>query len=117
VFARRHSDVVVSAATAPEIRAHERPVAGPAGAGAQAPAASPGAPIPSDLTSVAPRNLGTLQVGAPADVSVLELMPGPVSFVDTRNNTRMGQAHLKPVHTVTAGVPFGRPYNSPFCVR
>src|SRR5258706_3458736 len=28
--------------------------------------------------------LGTLQVGAPADVSVLELVEAPVEFVDTR---------------------------------
>src|SRR6202158_4570215 len=55
--------------------------------------------------------LGTLQVGAPADAALLELVEGPVSFVDTRNNTRQGQAYLKPVQTVTAGVPFGRPYN------
>ena len=41
----------------------------------------------------------------------------PVSFVDTRNNKRDGKAHLKPVQTVTAGVPFGRPYNAPFAVR
>jgi dihydroorotase len=61
--------------------------------------------------------LGTLQPGAPADASIFELVQGPVSFVDTRNNTRAGQAHLKPVQTVTAGVPFGRPYNSPFAVR
>src|SRR5215217_5981673 len=61
--------------------------------------------------------LGTLQVGAPADVSIMELVQGPVSFVDTRNNTRTGQAHLRPVQTVTGGVPFGRPYNSPFAVR
>jgi dihydroorotase len=61
--------------------------------------------------------LGTLQVGAPGDVAIMELVEGPVSFVDTRNNTRMGRAYLKPVQTVTAGVPFGRPYNSPFSVR
>jgi dihydroorotase len=61
--------------------------------------------------------LGTLQVGAPADVAVMELIEGPVTFVDTRNNTRQGKVHLKPVHTVMAGVPFGRPYNSPFAVR
>jgi len=61
--------------------------------------------------------LGTLQVGAPADAAILELVEGPVSFVDTRSNTRKGQAYLKPVQTVTAGVPFGRPYNSPFSVR
>jgi dihydroorotase len=61
--------------------------------------------------------LGTLQVGAPGDVSIMELVEGPVSFVDTRNNTRTGRVYLKPVQTVTAGVPFGRPYNAPFSVR
>ena len=61
--------------------------------------------------------LGTLQVGAPGDVQVLDVVDGPVSFVDTRNNMRTGQRHLRPVHTVVAGVPFGRPYNSPFAVR
>ena len=72
--------------------------------------------VPARVINRAPK-LGTLQVGAPADVSVLELVQGPVSFVDTRNNTRTGQAHLRPVQTVAAGVPFGRPYNSPFSVR
>jgi dihydroorotase len=71
---------------------------------------------PAKVIDRAPK-LGTLQVGAPADVSIMELVEGPVSFVDTRNNTRAGQAHLKPAQTVTAGVPFGRPYNSPFAVR
>lgn len=61
--------------------------------------------------------LGTLQVGAPADVSILELVEGPVSFVDTRNNKRDGNKYLKPVQTVTAGIPFGRPYNAPFSPR
>jgi dihydroorotase len=61
--------------------------------------------------------LGTLQVGAPGDVAIMELVEGPVSFVDTRNNKRDGKAQLKPVQTVAGGVPFGRPYNSPFAVR
>jgi len=61
--------------------------------------------------------LGTLQVGAPGDIAIMELIEGPISFVDTRNNTRNGRAYLTPVQTVTAGVPFGRPYNSPFSVR
>jgi dihydroorotase len=61
--------------------------------------------------------LGTLQVGASGDVAIMELVDGPVSFVDTRNNTRNGTVHLQPVQTVTAGVPFGRPYNFPFSVR
>jgi dihydroorotase len=61
--------------------------------------------------------LGTLQVGAPADLSMLELVEGPVSFVDTRNNRREGKAFLRPAGTVTAGVAFGRPYQAPFSVR
>jgi dihydroorotase len=61
--------------------------------------------------------LGTLQIGAPGDVAIMEVVDGPVSFVDTRNNKRDGRAHLKPVQTVSAGVPFGRPYNAPFAVR
>ena len=58
--------------------------------------------------------LGTLQVGAPADVSILELVEAPVTFVDTRKNTREGTRWLKPVQLVRAGRPFGRPYPQPF---
>jgi len=58
--------------------------------------------------------LGTLQIGAPADVSVLELVEEPVEFVDTRKHHRQGTRWLKPVHTVRAGRPFGRPYPMPF---
>ena len=58
--------------------------------------------------------LGTLQVGAPADVSIVELVEAPVNFVDTRKNTRQGNRWLKPVQTVRAGRPFGRPYPQPF---
>jgi len=61
--------------------------------------------------------LGTLQVGAPADVSLLEVVEGPVEFVDTRNNKRQGKIHLKPAGAVLAGVPHGRPYQAPFAVR
>jgi len=61
--------------------------------------------------------LGTLQVGAPADVTMLEMVEGPVEFVDTRNNKRAGKMYLRPVQTVAAGIPFGRPYSAPFSVR
>ncbi len=71
---------------------------------------------PAKVINRAPK-LGTLQVGAPGDVAIMELVEGPVSFVDTRNNTRSGKAWLKPVQTVTAGVPYGRPYATPFSVR
>jgi dihydroorotase len=71
---------------------------------------------PAKIINRAPK-LGTLQIGAPADVAIMELVEGPVSFVDTRNNKREGRAYLKPVQTVSGGVPFGRPYQSPFAVR
>lgn len=61
--------------------------------------------------------LGTLQVGAPADATVLEVINGPVEFVDTRNNKRAGKVALKPTNTVVAGVAFGQPYQAPFSVR
>jgi dihydroorotase len=60
---------------------------------------------------------GTLQLGAPADLSILELVRGPVDFVDTRGHHRSGQSHLKPLGTVIAGVASGRPYQTPFSVR
>jgi dihydroorotase len=71
---------------------------------------------PAKIINRAPK-LGTLQIGAPGDVAIMELMEGPVSFVDTRNNARNGRAYLKPVQTVTAGVAFGKPYALPFSVR
>ena len=71
---------------------------------------------PAKVINRAPK-LGTLQVGAPADVSLLEVVEGPVEFVDTRNNKRQGKVHLKPAGAVLAGVPFGRPYQAPFAVR
>jgi len=58
--------------------------------------------------------LGTLQPGAPADVAILELVEEPVEFVDTRGNRRPGSRWLRPVQTVRAGRPFGRPYPLPF---
>ena len=61
--------------------------------------------------------LGSLQVGAPGDATLVELVQGPVEFVDTRNNKRQGKVHIKPVQTVTGGVAFGRPYGSPFSIR
>ena len=71
---------------------------------------------PAKIINRAPK-LGTLQVGAPGDVAIMELAEGPVTFVDTRNNKRDGKLLLKPVQTVVNGVPFGRPYQAPFAAR
>ncbi|MHC2336368.1 amidohydrolase family protein [Bradyrhizobium sp. USDA 4454] len=71
---------------------------------------------PARIINRAPK-IGTLQRGAPGDVAIMDLVEGPVTFVDTRNNRRDGNQHLKPVQTVVNGVPFGRPYQAPFSVR
>ncbi|MGH6643793.1 MAG: amidohydrolase family protein [Bradyrhizobium sp.] len=71
---------------------------------------------PAKIINRAPK-IGTLQVGAPGDVAIMELVEAQVSFVDTRNNKREGKLALKPVQTVINGVPFGRPYQAPFAVR
>src|SRR5438477_6581224 len=71
---------------------------------------------PAMIINRAPK-IGTLQLGAPGDVAIMELVEGPVTFVDTRNNKRDGKAYLKPIQTVINGVPFGRPYQAPFAVR
>lgn len=71
---------------------------------------------PARVISRVPKH-GTLQIGAPADLSIFEVVEGAVSFVDTRNNQRQGRMYLKPAGTVVAGVAFGRPYQAPFTVR
>ena len=59
--------------------------------------------------------LGTLAIGAPADVAIFDYVDGPpVEFVDTRQNRKSGTKKLVPVLTVKAGRPFGRPYSVPF---
>ena len=48
-------------------------------------------------------NRGTLKVGAPADVAVLELREGSFEFEDNYGNKRMGRQRLFPSATVLAG--------------
>ena len=49
------------------------------------------------------RDRGTLNVGAPADVAVLELPEGTFEFVDNYENLRTGGERLFPHETVLAG--------------
>ena len=49
------------------------------------------------------RDRGTLNVGAPADVVVLELREGTFEFVDNYENVRTGSQRLFPHETVLAG--------------
>jgi dihydroorotase len=69
--------------------------------------------VPGRIINRAPM-LGTLQVGGPADATLVEVQQGSFEFLDTRNNKRSGKALIKPVQAVLAGIAFGRPYNSPF---
>jgi len=46
---------------------------------------------------------GTLNVGAPADVAVLELREGTFEFVDNYKGTRTGKQRLFPIATVNGG--------------
>jgi len=72
--------------------------------------------VPARVIGRVPKH-ETLQIGAPADLSVLELVEGAVEFVDTRNNKRKGNMFLRPSGTIVAGVAFGRSYQSPFSAR
>jgi dihydroorotase len=49
------------------------------------------------------RNRGTLKVGVPADIAVLELREGSFDFVDNYENKRGGRQRLFPSETVLAG--------------
>jgi dihydroorotase len=46
---------------------------------------------------------GTLNVGAPADVAVLELREGTFEFLDNYQNKRTGRQRLFPSATVLGG--------------
>jgi dihydroorotase len=48
-------------------------------------------------------NRGTLNVGAPADVAIMELRDGTFEFVDNYKGTRTGKQRLFPSGTVLAG--------------
>jgi dihydroorotase len=48
-------------------------------------------------------NRGTLNVGAPADLAILELRDGTFDFLDNYKGTRRGKQRLFPVACVLAG--------------
>jgi dihydroorotase len=69
--------------------------------------------VPARVINREPK-LGTLDLGAPADVSILELVEEPIKFIDTRKNVRAGTRWLKPIQAIRGGVPFGKPLSIPF---
>jgi dihydroorotase len=54
-------------------------------------------------------DLGTLRVGAPADIAVLELRSGEFEFVDNANTPRKSKTKLFPHAAVVAGKLVRRP--------
>jgi dihydroorotase len=54
------------------------------------------------------RDRGTLNVGAPADVAILELRQGSFEFVDNYKNVRTGRQRLFPSGAVLGGKPIPR---------
>jgi dihydroorotase len=52
-------------------------------------------------------DLGSLQLGRPADLSLLRLEEGPVSFTDAAGERRQGDRRLSAVMALRAGQPYG----------
>ena len=46
---------------------------------------------------------GTLNIGAPADVAIMELREGTFTFFDNYKGTRTGRQQLFPIATIFAG--------------
>jgi dihydroorotase len=81
-----------------------------------------GMPLPDVLAAVTSRpasaigrvgEIGTLAVGAIADVTVLELVDEPLDVEDTMGNRRRLDRRVRICHTIRAGQPWGGPYAHP----
>lgn len=59
-------------------------------------------------------SLGTLKNGASADITIFDLVEKPTEWLDTKGNKRPGQLAFVPFQTIRGGVPYGRPFPSPF---
>jgi len=64
-----------------------------------------GSSIPSAAVGL-PDNIGTLKVGADADIAIIEHREGPVTFSDADGNERSGNQLLLPVETLRKGKRF-----------
>jgi dihydroorotase len=64
-----------------------------------------GSSIPSAAVGL-PDNIGTLKVGADADIAIIEHREGPVTFSDADGNERRGNQLLLPVETLRKGKRF-----------
>ena len=64
-----------------------------------------GSSIPSAAVGL-PDNIGTLKVGADADIAIIEHRKGPITFSDADGNERSGTQLLLPVETLRKGKRF-----------
>ena len=64
-----------------------------------------GSSIPSAAVGL-PDNIGTLKVGADADIAIIEHRKGPITFSDADGNERSGAQLLLPVETLRKGKRF-----------
>ena len=64
-----------------------------------------GSSIPSAAVGL-PDNIGTLKVGADADIAIIEHRKGPIKFSDADGNERSGNQLLLPVETLRKGKRF-----------
>ena len=64
-----------------------------------------GSSIPSAAVGL-PGNIGTLKIGADADIAIIEHRKGPITFSDADGNERNGNQLLLPVETLRKGKRF-----------
>tara|TARA_B100001245_G_scaffold235012_1_gene221856 strand:- start:1065 stop:2237 length:1173 start_codon:yes stop_codon:yes gene_type:complete len=64
-----------------------------------------GSSKPSEAVGL-PDNIGTLKVGADADIAIIEHREGPITFSDADGNERVGNQLLLPVETLRKGRRF-----------
>lgn len=57
--------------------------------------------------------LGSLQIGRPADIAILELRDEPTIFRDSSGAERQAQRYLNAYKTIRAGIPWGGPFPHP----
>jgi dihydroorotase len=60
--------------------------------------------------------LGTLQVGAPGDAAVFDLIQGDAPFMDSLGHRWTGKQRLTPLHAVLKGRLWGRPFPHPYLI-
>ena len=69
--------------------------------------------VPGKIIDRVP-GLGTLAVGAPADVAIFRVVDGATTFVDTNKHTFSGNRYLEAVKVIKGGRPHGFPFPNPF---